>query len=69
MPHYCHVGEVRPGAGIAWVETSWGLGQLPQITYYGSREPRNKILIEIVPKVIEALMNKGSYNIIIEEAL
>ncbi len=67
MPQYCQIGHVRPGAGIAWVQVTWGEGHLPKITFYGSKEPRNKILSTIVPEAVRALMELGHLNLVIEE--
>jgi hypothetical protein len=69
MPRYCHIGEVRPGAGIAWVGITWGQSSLPQITFYEQKSPRNKMLTSIVPQAVEALIAGGYLNLIIEEAL
>lgn len=66
MTQYCQIGENRPGAGVAWVQVTWDAGDLPKISFCGSKEPRNKILTTLVHKAIEALIAGGHLNLLIE---
>jgi hypothetical protein len=67
MPRYCQIGEVRLGSGIAWVAIAWGENELPNISFYATKENRNKVLTDLVPNVIQALIAKGHLNLVIEE--
>ena len=62
-----HISENRPGAGTAWIR--WSAHDVPNICFYGSREPGNKIPRENVPEAVQALLAAGHQNLLIEKAL
>jgi hypothetical protein len=64
-----HIGEIRPGAGIAWIQMNWDTQGVPTVGFCGSKEPHNKIPREKIPDAIQALLADGRQKLIIETAL